>query len=236
MTAVRTTELSTSLLHKDDSSSYSLRIVECRGVDGMICHKFAIIESWYCDKSACWVPVRKQHSFAPLSAWPKLVAHGQLITNLLGCIDGAMTQEKVSDTTEPISNGNIATSKKRGQPSKRANCANAETAPTGPGSDGPRGRGRPPKCVTNANCNKTQQPCAAEKSARQRCERPSKRRALSPNPNAIVNSCASVDAEARQFLEEETVHCGDGGTTAGTDENTKAISTISHDVEKPANQ
>jgi hypothetical protein len=46
-----------------------------------------------------------------------------------------------------------------------------------------------------------------------------------------------VDAETRQFLEEETIQCGDGGTTAGTDEViTEVISTISHDVEKPANQ
>ena len=120
MGSARTTELSTSLLYRNSSSCYSLRLVECRGIDGTVHHKFGIIESCYHSKYSRWIPSRKHQPFMPLSVWPKLVACGQLFSNLIEPLGVPVPPTATVQAEELTVDDSVSTAKRSRRPSKRS--------------------------------------------------------------------------------------------------------------------
>ena len=191
----------------------------------MFHHEFGIVESTYCSRSGRWIPSRKEHPFLPLSAWSKLMAHGQLITSLLGNENGPLPANIAPVVAEPIISQSDATHKQHG-------CPSVLTA-TRVKKAGAR-RGRPPKRAAAASSGASERPRAAQKSSHR--GRPPKHVAAAAaaglDSPTTYNTNADAEREAAQFLEEDTVQCGDAGVNVGLAEKAADACGVPADAEK----
>ena len=224
MDTLETNELSTSLLRKDENGSFTLRIVEREGDDGLLHREFGIAESTYCNKTGRWVSPRRQHPLVPLSLWPTLVKHGQLIIGLhgFGCEPVALD----SAITEPISSGNITTCEQQEQLPKCQNYDNDNTSRTELSKLVSRPRGRPCKSVTKEPRRGTQKPSHGQR------VKPTKQTVTSTESSALPSIRVTADVEAKQFSGEGTAQCDNAGNNTCVAANAAGDGSVPMSVEQ----
>ena len=198
MDTLRTNELSTSLLRKDENGSFTFRVVEREDEDGVLHREFCIVESAYCSTTGRWVSPRRQQQFVPLSLWPALVAHGQMIINLHGLGCEPVPLESVAKITDSIRSGNSTSGEQQEQRPKRQNYVYDNPLRTELSKLDARPRGRPRKSVTK----------------KPRRLRPTKQTAASTESAAVPGIRAAADVEAKQFPKKGTMQCDNANINA----------------------